>query len=227
MELDTWGHASHKTLHNNKGEQLHKGSHHEGGLRLVDIGKTGDVIGLPSSQRGAVLAVRAEEAQYWFETKKTTTTPPPRINCTWGEWDDWSACSASCGHGKKDRVRAIETKAANGGLGCKGSDRVSSTCIVTTCATAKSSIRADKSARTKITTTPSKGNEKTGANYTLIMVATMVGFILVGGCIVLPGHLMRNLDPAEKARMEALQHSREELAQEEEYIAEMYGEEPG
>ena len=40
------------------------------------------------------------------------------INCEWGHFGEWSACSKSCGGGEKSRVRSELKQAENGGAPC-------------------------------------------------------------------------------------------------------------
>jgi len=41
-----------------------------------------------------------------------------KVDCKWGDWYGWSACTCSCGGGTKRRNRAVMTPPANGGLPC-------------------------------------------------------------------------------------------------------------
>mmetsp|Transcript_23708 Transcript_23708/g.50644 ORF Transcript_23708/g.50644 Transcript_23708/m.50644 type:complete len:1561 (+) Transcript_23708:103-4785(+) len=40
------------------------------------------------------------------------------VDCTWGDWEDWSLCTASCGGGQKNRKRFVGRSAENGGAHC-------------------------------------------------------------------------------------------------------------
>eukprot|EP00928_Gymnodinium_smaydae_P083217 TRINITY_DN66468_c0_g1_i1.p1 TRINITY_DN66468_c0_g1~~TRINITY_DN66468_c0_g1_i1.p1 ORF type:complete len:357 (+),score=31.21 TRINITY_DN66468_c0_g1_i1:214-1284(+) len=44
---------------------------------------------------------------------------PCDIDCEWHSWRDWSACSATCGAGKRERVRDLKYKEKNDGT-CPG-----------------------------------------------------------------------------------------------------------
>ncbi|CAD7936456.1 unnamed protein product [Amoebophrya sp. A120] len=41
------------------------------------------------------------------------------INCDWAEWDEWGPCSASCGHGQRNRHREIKTMPNKVGKPCE------------------------------------------------------------------------------------------------------------
>jgi len=41
------------------------------------------------------------------------------VNCHWGGWSTWSACSVTCGGGSHIRSRKPNLKATHGGTGCK------------------------------------------------------------------------------------------------------------
>eukprot|EP00933_Yihiella_yeosuensis_P079176 TRINITY_DN9143_c0_g3_i1.p1 TRINITY_DN9143_c0_g3~~TRINITY_DN9143_c0_g3_i1.p1 ORF type:complete len:906 (-),score=162.43 TRINITY_DN9143_c0_g3_i1:130-2847(-) len=45
---------------------------------------------------------------------------PCPINCAWGNWSDWSECTASCGGGSQGRYRSIIAQAKHGGNACLG-----------------------------------------------------------------------------------------------------------
>ena len=40
------------------------------------------------------------------------------VNCDWGDYGAWSACTKTCGSGKQYRSRVIETHESNGGTSC-------------------------------------------------------------------------------------------------------------
>eukprot|EP00927_Polykrikos_kofoidii_P007269 TRINITY_DN12977_c0_g1_i1.p1 TRINITY_DN12977_c0_g1~~TRINITY_DN12977_c0_g1_i1.p1 ORF type:complete len:1523 (+),score=156.79 TRINITY_DN12977_c0_g1_i1:74-4642(+) len=44
------------------------------------------------------------------------------VDCTWGVWDDWSACSCSCGDGETTRERHVKTLPTSGGKLCEDLD---------------------------------------------------------------------------------------------------------
>lgn len=40
------------------------------------------------------------------------------VDCKWGDWEDWGACSVTCGTGHHLRSRAVSIRAMNGGADC-------------------------------------------------------------------------------------------------------------
>lgn len=44
------------------------------------------------------------------------------VDCAWDEWQEWGACSRSCGGGEKTRARLIKTAPRDGGRLCKALD---------------------------------------------------------------------------------------------------------
>jgi len=51
----------------------------------------------------------------------------PQIDCIWGQWSTWSACSALC-NGHQERNRAIARMAVAGGKSCNGPERTVRPC---------------------------------------------------------------------------------------------------
>ncbi|CAE7562824.1 SPON1, partial [Symbiodinium necroappetens] len=45
------------------------------------------------------------------------------IDCVWGTWEDWSACTCTCGGGIKRRNRVIAVSPRNGGRLCAAHDK--------------------------------------------------------------------------------------------------------
>lgn len=62
------------------------------------------------------------------EQKKLCGQKPCPIDCVWADWNEWKACTKSCGAGITDRLRNISTPAAHGGKECFGSTRDVKTC---------------------------------------------------------------------------------------------------
>jgi len=62
------------------------------------------------------------------EQKKLCGQKPCPIDCVWDDWNEWKACTKSCGAGITDRLRNISTPAAHGGKECFGSTRDVKTC---------------------------------------------------------------------------------------------------
>lgn len=57
-----------------------------------------------------------------YQTEGCNTEPCPGkmpVDCEWGLWGGWSACSSSCGGGQHSRYRSIDTEPANGGRSCE------------------------------------------------------------------------------------------------------------
>ena len=48
--------------------------------------------------------------------------------CKWTEWEQWSECSTTCGEGVKNRTRAVEKNATNGGAACEGPSEENEPC---------------------------------------------------------------------------------------------------
>lgn len=58
------------------------------------------------------------------------------VDCAWGKWQDWGACSKDCGTGEQTRFRHIETVAKEGGAACDAhSGSEVRTCNEMTCGT--------------------------------------------------------------------------------------------
>ena len=55
------------------------------------------------------------------------------VNCTWGSWNAYSACSVTCGEGFKNRKRQIAVASACGGLECEETSTENTTCNLTPC----------------------------------------------------------------------------------------------
>eukprot|EP01137_Pigoraptor_chileana_P012905 Opistho-2@4489 len=55
------------------------------------------------------------------------------VDCAWGNYTAFGACSNTCGAGKKTRTRSILTQAENGGALCSGSASEEADCTGVTC----------------------------------------------------------------------------------------------
>jgi len=53
--------------------------------------------------------------------------------CEWGQWAEWSDCSATCGGGKQNRARTIKKHATNGGEKCHGGNEETTGCNANPC----------------------------------------------------------------------------------------------
>ncbi|CAE7323413.1 Hmcn1 [Symbiodinium natans] len=62
------------------------------------------------------------------EQKKLCGQKPCPIDCVWADWNEWKACTKSCGAGITDRLRNISIPAAHEGKECFGSTRDVKTC---------------------------------------------------------------------------------------------------
>jgi len=61
------------------------------------------------------------------------------IDCQWGDWDSWSACTCTCGGGTKRRSRAIDHPPRSGGKLCEPMDKAE----VAACATQSCEVCVD------------------------------------------------------------------------------------
>ena len=55
------------------------------------------------------------------------------VDCMWGEYGEWSTCSATCGGGTNTRTRPEATPASNGGAPCTGSATETGQCNPDAC----------------------------------------------------------------------------------------------
>lgn len=70
---------------------------------------------------GAMKEVRAcNEAKYQKEECGLEAAVEDPVDCVYGEWSAWGACSASCGGGQTQRSRQINSRPENGGRTCDG-----------------------------------------------------------------------------------------------------------
>ncbi|CAE8621650.1 unnamed protein product [Polarella glacialis] len=77
------------------------------------------------SRSREVLAVTADQGCdiALEEVKPCQLTPCTQIDCVWGEWDHFSACSDSCGGGSMRRIRVVKQPPRSGGKGCEAKDK--------------------------------------------------------------------------------------------------------
>ncbi|CAE7780912.1 HMCN1 [Symbiodinium pilosum] len=59
--------------------------------------------------------------------------PACSVDCAWGDWADWSACSRTCGHGSSERLRSVATRASQAGRACEGSSSEQQSCHLSAC----------------------------------------------------------------------------------------------
>ncbi|CAE7263303.1 SSPO [Symbiodinium pilosum] len=67
-----------------------------------------------------------------FEKKYCSVDPCP-VDCTWDDWDDWHACSSTCGSGQTLRIRLVKTPAEGDGQDCIGLREENRTCEQMAC----------------------------------------------------------------------------------------------
>ena len=53
-------------------------------------------------------------------------------DCVWGEWEEWTACTKTCGGGTRNRERKVAEPAINGGK-CEGSTIDNEECNIGCC----------------------------------------------------------------------------------------------
>ena len=75
---------------------------------------------------GTQTRARSQQGSHLCQKKETESKPCHKNkcsqDCTWAKWSEWSACSQTCGTGKKTRIREIDTKADFGGRNCLPKD---------------------------------------------------------------------------------------------------------
>ena len=42
------------------------------------------------------------------------------VDCAWGDFSEWTQCSAECGTGTQTRTKTVKTEAEQGGAACDG-----------------------------------------------------------------------------------------------------------
>jgi len=63
------------------------------------------------------------------------------VDCVWGEWEDFGACSRTCGGGNRSRTRLIKVAPRNGGKLCEPLDMTEvGTCNMESCTTTKDCV---------------------------------------------------------------------------------------
>jgi len=65
---------------------------------------------------------------------------PKALDCEWGDWSEYSECSASCGEGTKTASRTIIHEATNGGRECWGPAKMTVSCMTTPCSVSSGRI---------------------------------------------------------------------------------------
>ena len=54
-------------------------------------------------------------------------------HCEWNEFDDWHACTETCGGGTQSRTRTVKIEAENGGEDCTGDAIETQDCNTDSC----------------------------------------------------------------------------------------------
>jgi hypothetical protein len=91
-------------------------------------------------------------------------SPPPPVNCKWGEWTKETSCSQTCGGGMQPWTRKIATKNAWGGKACEGKDNKISKCDNDVCPTTAAPTPAP-------TTTPAFASRR--SSFSLLVLSAL------------------------------------------------------
>ena len=59
----------------------------------------------------------------------------PIVDCKWGNYGEWTSCTATCGKGLKLRTRKVFEEAKNGGKQCVGCEQEIGVCKMSDCLT--------------------------------------------------------------------------------------------
>lgn len=84
---------------------------------------------------GSGCTASLKETQACYSSKETCDS----ADCQWGDWEQWSACSCSCGGGTKRRERLIKVAPTTGGAPCSAEDKAE----VAPCATQSCEVCID------------------------------------------------------------------------------------
>jgi len=68
-----------------------------------------------------------------IESTACPSLPDCPVDCTWSDWQAWSACSATCGKGVINRIRQRAVFASHGGHRCFGTEDDEAPCEVGIC----------------------------------------------------------------------------------------------
>ena len=82
----------------------------------------------PIRSLGAPATVKYEINAFYIEE----SVKPEPVDCVWSPWSKWSACSKSCGGGKRTKTRQKLIKEKNGGS-CSGQSKSTVTCNKQNC----------------------------------------------------------------------------------------------
>ena len=55
---------------------------------------------------------------------QSATTLSFLVDCQWGEYSAWSACTKTCGGGKQYKFRVVQTYETEGGIACDANKNV-------------------------------------------------------------------------------------------------------
>merc|ERR1719356_601860 len=56
------------------------------------------------------------------------------VNCIFDHWQEWTACSSTCGKGRHTKMRRVKTEAKDGGTTCEGPTLITQVCEDKPCA---------------------------------------------------------------------------------------------
>ena len=68
----------------------------------------------------AILMDAQVMSMVWHEVNPLAIVLLNTVNCIWGPWSNWEACSITCGGGTEERYRNTSQPAVNDGTNCAG-----------------------------------------------------------------------------------------------------------
>ncbi|CAE7923300.1 HMCN1 [Symbiodinium necroappetens] len=83
-----------------------------------------------SAQYGGKECVGAANETYQKRYCSRDTCP---VDCQWSDWQDWRACSVTCGSGSSYRMRLVQTPMLHGGKDCDGGYQQTRQCNPAAC----------------------------------------------------------------------------------------------
>ena len=67
------------------------------------------------------------------DTQSCTESGCPVVDCAWGLWAEWSACTTTCGEGSQRRNRSVAASVENGSVACMGNATDTQSCTLSVC----------------------------------------------------------------------------------------------